>query len=85
VACSPQAWAAGTPLHLLAATLGLAPDAAARTLRVSPHLPAWLPDVQLHGLRVGEASVDLAFRRDGDRTTCEVLACRGELEVTVGR
>jgi glycogen debranching enzyme len=85
VACSPQAWAAGTPLHLLAAALGLAPDAANRTLRVTPHLPAWLEDVQLRGLRVGDATVDLAFRRQDGRTTCEVLACEGMLEVTVAR
>jgi len=39
----PQAWAAGTPLLLLRAQLGLEPDPAARTLRVSADtLPAWL-------------------------------------------
>ncbi len=39
----PQAWAAGTPLLLLRAQLGLEPDSDARTLRVTADdLPAWL-------------------------------------------
>ena len=39
----PQAWAAGTPLLLLRAQLGLEPDPGARALRVTADtLPAWL-------------------------------------------
>ncbi len=39
----PQAWAAGTPLLLLRAQLGLEPDPDSRTLRVTAdELPAWL-------------------------------------------
>jgi glycogen debranching enzyme len=39
----PQAWAAGTPLLLLRAQLGLEPDPEARALRVTADtLPAWL-------------------------------------------
>jgi glycogen debranching enzyme len=39
----PQAWAAGTPLLLLRAQLGLEPDPDARVLRVTADsLPAWL-------------------------------------------
>jgi glycogen debranching enzyme len=39
----PQAWAAGTPLLLLRAQLGLEPDTDARALRVTADaLPAWL-------------------------------------------
>jgi glycogen debranching enzyme len=39
----PQAWAAGTPLLLLRAQLGLEPDPEARVLRVTADtLPAWL-------------------------------------------
>src|SRR5439155_196716 len=38
----PQAWAAGTPLLLLRAQLGLEPDQDARALRVTADtLPAW--------------------------------------------
>jgi hypothetical protein len=45
--------------------LGLAPDAPAAQLRIcDPCLPEWLGRLQLCGLRVGGASVDLLFERD---------------------
>jgi glycogen debranching enzyme len=48
----PQAWAAGTPLLLLRAQLGLEPDPDARTLRVTAdELPAWLEGFVLDGVR----------------------------------
>jgi glycogen debranching enzyme len=48
----PQAWAAGTPLLLLRAQLGLEPDPEARTLRVTAdELPAWLEGLSLEGVR----------------------------------
>jgi glycogen debranching enzyme len=48
----PQAWAAGTPLLLLRAQLGLEPDPDARTLRVTAdELPAWLEGLVLDGVR----------------------------------
>jgi glycogen debranching enzyme len=48
----PQAWAAGTPLLLLRAQLGLEPDTDARTLRVTADaLPAWLEGFTLDGVR----------------------------------
>ncbi len=48
----PQAWAAGTPLLLLRAQLGLEPDPVARVLRVTEdELPAWLEGFALDGVR----------------------------------
>jgi glycogen debranching enzyme len=48
----PQAWAAGTPLLLLRAQLGLEPDPDARALRVTTDvLPAWLEGFSLDGVR----------------------------------
>ena len=48
----PQAWAAGTPLLLLRAQLGLEPDPEARALRVtSDVLPTWLEGLALDGIR----------------------------------
>ena len=47
----PQAWAAGTPLLLLRAQLGLEPDPEAQTLRVTADaLPAWLEGLVLDGI-----------------------------------
>ncbi len=39
VACSPQAWAAGTSIVLVQTMLGLEPDALNRKLRLAPFLP----------------------------------------------
>jgi glycogen debranching enzyme len=47
-ACSPQAWAAGTPLLLLRVMLGLEPTANGLTVR--PHLPAEVSRLLVHGL-----------------------------------
>ena len=54
VACSPQAWAAGTPLLLLQSSLGLEfdPDRNEILLR-NPRLPPFLEEVTLRNLRLG--------------------------------
>jgi glycogen debranching enzyme len=47
----PQAWAAGTPVLLLRALLGLEPDPAQATLRVTEdELPAWANGLSLTGV-----------------------------------
>lgn len=64
VACSPQAWAAGTIPFVLGRTLGLRPTDGGRTLHVvRPLLPPWLNEVRVRGLRVGGAHLDLTFAR----------------------
>ena len=84
VACIPQAWAAAAPLLLLQAMLGISADAPARALRIErPLLPDWLGRIRLDGLRVGDASVTLAFERDGPVTGFALLGQRGKLSVTM--
>jgi glycogen debranching enzyme len=52
-ACSPQAWAAASPLLLLRAVLGLEADVPRRRLRVTAQVPdEWLP-LTVHGLSDG--------------------------------
>jgi glycogen debranching enzyme len=47
----PQAWAAGTPLLLLRAELGIEPDVDAQALRVTDEvLPAWIEGLVLDGV-----------------------------------
>jgi glycogen debranching enzyme len=83
---SPQAWSATAPLQMMHALLGVEPDANAQRLYLDPWLPSWLPHLDLLGLRVGKATVDVRFRRQesGD-TAFEVLSCRGDLEVSQRR
>ena len=69
----PQAWAAGSAFALLQAMLGILPNAPQGVLYVDPHLPAWLPDVTLIDLRLGQQVFDIKFWRDGDTTRFEVL------------
>jgi len=78
---SPQAWSASTVLCLLQGLLGLYPYAPLRVLLLDPHLPAWLPTITLHNLRVGAASLSLRFSRTGHGTDYEVLDKRGTLHV----
>jgi len=79
---SPQAWSSSTVIALLQALLGMQPYAPFEILLVDPHLPQWLPEITLRGLRVGRASADIRFFLDGDGCSRhEVLAQRGALKV----
>ena len=86
VACLPQSAAAATAYATLGAMLGLSfrPDLkAVRFLR--PFLPAWLDELRIENLRLGEGSVDVRLRRheaDGG-VSLNVLRRQGQLEVAV--
>ncbi len=83
VACSPQAWAAGSSFMLLATLLGLRADAGHHRLELArPELPEWLPELTVTGLRVGSETADLRFRGDRDGTSVVVLANSPGLTVT---
>jgi len=62
-ACSPQAWSASAIIALVQALLGLRPAAPLRAVLIDPHLPDWLPDLELYGVQVGGATFDLTVRR----------------------
>jgi glycogen debranching enzyme len=82
VACSPQAWAAGSVFLLLRAVLGIAIRAPERTIRFSnPVLPANLDELIVENLRVADAVVDLLFRRHPEGVGVEVLRRSGDIEV----
>jgi glycogen debranching enzyme len=84
VACSPQAWAAGSSFLFLETMLGLRAHADRAELELwHPHLPEWLGKVTLTDLRIGEASVDLLFHRWRGTTSAEVLRKVGDLAVTI--
>jgi glycogen debranching enzyme len=84
VACNPQAWAAGSVPFMLSSILGLQPDGFARRLHVQrPRLPEWLEWVALRGLRVGQAEVDLEYRRSEHGTLVAVTRKQGDLLVSV--
>lgn len=69
----PQAWAAGSAYSFMQAVLGLWPDAPNGVLRLAPHLPEWLPEVTLRGLRMGKHAFDLRFHREEGAIAVQVL------------
>ncbi len=84
VACWPQAWASVTPFTFLQACLGLECDHAAGVVQLTqPMLPAFLDEVCIRGLRLGENRVDLLLRRYGTDVTVNVLAREGDVRVMV--
>jgi glycogen debranching enzyme len=84
VACQPQAWAAGSIPFLLKWGLGLSPDALEKRLRViRPSLPRWLNRVDVNGLKIGNARIDLRFERAGDQVMLADAHIDGDAEVVL--
>jgi glycogen debranching enzyme len=82
VACSPQAWAAGAVFMLLSACLGLDICATSRSIRFTrAKLPAFLDEVRLTDLRVGDATVDLILERQHNDVGINVFKRTGQLEI----
>lgn len=86
VACSPQAWAAGSVFLILQACLGV--SISARDSKICLHHPA-LPDsirrVQIRNLKVGGASLDLDFERHAHSVGVDIPHRIGEIEVLTVR
>ncbi|HZP90278.1 MAG TPA: amylo-alpha-1,6-glucosidase [Actinomycetota bacterium] len=84
VACSPQAWAAGSPFLMLQAMLGLSAQAHVNLLTVNkPHLPTWLNTVEVRNLSVGDSRISLVFRREGEITSFSLLSREGRIRVVM--
>lgn len=83
-ACSPQAWAAGTPFLLMQGMLGVSFEPAARRIcLVRPRLPEFMSHVTIRNLSLGGASVDFTLHRHGPRVSLDVLRAAPGLEVTL--
>jgi len=86
VACSPQAWAAGACFLVLQSCLGLSLHAGeSRIYLRHTALPESLSSVEIHNLRVGAASVDLAFERRAHTVSIDILRRTGEVEIVALR
>jgi glycogen debranching enzyme len=78
----PQAWSSSAVFTLVQALLGLYPYAPLNLLLLDPHLPAWLPDLTLHRLRVGGATATIRFFRKGNGDSdYNVLDVQGSLHI----
>ena len=82
VACSPQAWSAATPFALLGTLLGLEFDAEAREIRLrNPHLPPFIEELTIKGLRLGDSAVDLCLHGRRDDISLRILRNDGNIRV----
>lgn len=73
VACSPQAWAAGTPLVMMTAMLGLAIDGPSATVRLAPALPPGMNRLAARRIRLGAGTLDVDVERDGDGYRVDIV------------
>jgi glycogen debranching enzyme len=84
VACAPQAWASATPFSLIESILGLEFQPRTNEIHLrNPRLPAFLDEVILRNLQVGQSSMDLKVRRHGEEVSLEVLQVRGKIQASV--
>jgi glycogen debranching enzyme len=84
LACAPQAWSAASVFALLAAVLGISFVPDERQIRFfRPMLPPWLAEVRLSNLQLGEASIDLVLRRDGNAVSSDVVRRDGPIEIVM--
>jgi glycogen debranching enzyme len=65
VSCSPQAWAAGSAVMMLQALLGVDIDVEAGKISTSPMLPPDVKSVQLQGMNVMGAPLDVDIKAGG--------------------
>ncbi|MEU1119865.1 MULTISPECIES: glycogen debranching N-terminal domain-containing protein [unclassified Streptomyces] len=80
-ACRPQGWSAASGGAVLAALLGLRPDAPRRLLTVRPLPPDLLGPLSVSGLRLAGADLSVRVDRDG-RTT--VAGLPAEWRISTG-
>lgn len=84
VACAPQAWASGALFLVLQACLGLSISGREnRILFQNPLLPAFLENVQISNLRVGNTLIDLELRRHPGDVSIEVRRRDGPAEIVI--
>jgi glycogen debranching enzyme len=82
VACSPQAWAAGSVFMLLQACLGLEADAVTGSVHLdNARLPLFLDQLRIDNLAVGTARLDVQIRRQRQGVDVEVLERHGSVSV----
>jgi glycogen debranching enzyme len=84
VACHPQAWSAGAIPYMLRSGLGIIADGLEGRVRiVRPSLPSWLNRVEVEGLEVAGARVNMVFQRTREAVHIANVEIDGDLEVVL--
>ncbi|KIL48672.1 amylo-alpha-1,6-glucosidase [Jeotgalibacillus campisalis] len=72
VACSPQAWAAGTPLTFVQSLLGIFPAGLNKKIVLSPSLLPSMDELHITGLRLGDGILSVSLIRIEGKTEVNV-------------
>ena len=84
VACSPQAWSAGSAFMLLQASLGLSINASEQRVVLNrPALPDSVSSLRIDSLQLGDSQVDLEVERVGHEVKVNVEHADQRLDVVV--
>lgn len=84
VACLPQSWAAASVFMLIKSCLGLHVNGSKNHLTFNhPRLPAFLRQVEVKGIKVGDGELDLTIKRRGSGIGVDVTRRTSDIEVSV--
>ncbi|ARI76279.1 amylo-alpha-1,6-glucosidase [Halobacillus mangrovi] len=83
VACSPQAWAAGTPLTFIRTMLGLYPTYDSKEITLSPSFVNGLNEMSVQGLPLAGGRVSFTVIRKGDQYEIDVAENSTGLNVSI--
>lgn len=72
VACSPQAWAAGTPLVFIQALLGLFPNALEKKIYLSPMLLDTMNMLRVENISIGGGRLSLTVMREKETFNVQI-------------
>ncbi|PLR76466.1 amylo-alpha-1,6-glucosidase [Bacillus sp. V3-13] len=73
VACSPQAWAAGTPLVFIQSLLGLFPDSINKVIQLSPALLEDMHELTVSDIAICEGHLSISVTRTENTINVQVL------------
>jgi glycogen debranching enzyme len=73
VACSPQAWAAGTPLVFVQTLLGLFPDSLKKEIRLSPILLADMNELVAEDIAIGAGHLSVKVTKENGIAQLSVI------------
>lgn len=72
VACSPQAWAAGTPLVFIQSLLGLFPNSLEQEIHLSPNLLENMNFLKVEDISIGSGRLSVKVTRSDDNIHVEI-------------
>ncbi|MCR8849857.1 amylo-alpha-1,6-glucosidase [Rossellomorea sp. SC111] len=73
VACSPQAWAAGTPLVFVQSLLGLFPNSLQKEIHLHPILLDEMNTLTVQNIAIGDGMLSLSLVRNGDKVDITII------------